>query len=77
MVDDVFERAAASNFSVVRVWAFLDEDRGGPFGSAFQYWDAGAKTVAINTTALNRLDYMVMRAAALGLRLILSEYSVS
>ena len=58
--------------SVVRVWAFLDVGRGGALGSSFQYWDAAARSVAVNTTALARLDYMLMRAASLGLRLILT-----
>ena len=71
-MDDAWERAAAENFTVIRVWAFLDVSRGGDLGSAFQYWDASARTVTVNATALQRLDYMLMRARSLGLRLILT-----
>ena len=73
MTDDAFGRAAATNFTVVRVWAFFDEARGAM--AAFQNFDKASNTVVVNTTALIRMDYLLMRAASLGLRLGASPLS--
>ena len=70
MTDDVFARAKAQNFSVVRVWAFFEKGQNN--APAFQYYDAATMSVVVNTTALARMDYLVMRAASLGLRLVLT-----
>ena len=81
MVDDVFERAAARNFTVLRTWAFLDiglpngnESVGGGAknGVWFRALDPATMTVVLNEGGLAHLDATLAAAAAHGMRLILT-----
>lgn len=79
MVDDVLETAARHNFSVVRSWVFLDTGfqngsasiGGTPNGLYFQYFDPAVNGPAYNDSNLVHVDYVVAKAASLGLRLVL------
>ena len=83
MVDDLLETARAQGFDVLRVWGSLDigdpSDSstwigGGPKeGVYLQYWDSAAGRPAYNDgpNGIQRLDYVVARAGALGLRLVI------
>ncbi|HWK93377.1 MAG TPA: cellulase family glycosylhydrolase [Luteimicrobium sp.] len=76
MTDDVLETAADRGLDVVRAWAFLDVPSAtdhGDKGAYFQYWDAAAGKPAFNDGAdgLERLDYVIAKAAQEGLRLVL------
>lgn len=80
-VVDVFARAAAHNFTVLRTWAFIDV--GFPNGSQsvdgtknglwFQALDpAGSGAIVYNDTNLAQLDFVVATAASYGIRLIMT-----
>ncbi|MET0411306.1 MAG: cellulase family glycosylhydrolase [Polyangiaceae bacterium] len=84
MVDDVLEQSRAMGLQVVRTWGFID--RGSLDGSVpsvdgeghkdqvyFQYWDSRANAPAYNDGAdgLVRLDYLLAKARAEGLRVLL------
>lgn len=83
MVDNLFETAADAGFTTMRVWGFFavgSPDGGdvptladGDKGVHFQYWDDAAGAPAFNdgVDGLERLDYVVAKAGAEGLRLIL------
>jgi mannan endo-1,4-beta-mannosidase len=83
MVDAVLEAAAAMDLKVVRTWGFLDrgaldasvpnvDGEGHKEGVYFQYWDpvAGMPRYNDGPDGLERLDYALVKAAALGLKLI-------
>ena len=82
MVRDVFARAAAHNFTVLRTWAFLDIGHpdgsetvggGGPKnGVWFQALDPATNTIVYNESGLAHLDSVVATAASFGIRLILT-----
>lgn len=82
MVRDVFARASAHNFTVLRTWAFLDIGHpdgsetvggGGPKnGVWFQALDPATNTMIYNETGLAHLDAVVATAAQFGIRLILT-----
>jgi mannan endo-1,4-beta-mannosidase len=84
MVDDVLVQAKVMNLKVIRFWAFVD--RGSLDGSVpsangedskdgvyFQYWDTARQAPAFNEgeNGLGRLDYVLHKARALDLKLIL------
>ena len=80
MVDDVLETAADSGFTVVRTWAAIDignaDGSGSTHGKAdgvvyFQYWTGTAPAYNDGADGLERLDYVVLRAKELGLKLVL------
>ena len=83
MVDALFEKAADTGFTTMRVWGFFDigspggGDKDtiadGDKGVYFQYWDDAAGAPAFNdgATGLEQLDYVVAKAGEEGLRLIL------
>jgi len=84
MADDVLAAAKAMGLRVVRLWAFLDRgsldgttrnaDRpGDKDGVYFQYWDPLKKAPAYNDgpTGLEHLDYVLDRARALDLKVVL------
>lgn len=83
VVDAVLEAAAALELGVVRTWGFLDrgsldgsvpdvDGEGHKEGVYFQYWDpaAGAPRYNDGPDGLERLDYAIVKAASLGLKLI-------
>jgi mannan endo-1,4-beta-mannosidase len=81
MVADVFERAVAHNFSVLRTWGFLDigypdgsESVGGGAknGVWFRALDPATHTVVLNESGLAHLDATLVAAARHNLRLILT-----
>jgi mannan endo-1,4-beta-mannosidase len=81
MVEDVFSRARAHNFSVLRTWAFLDIGRpdgsasvgGGPKnGVWFQALDPVTNTLVYNESGLAHLDNVLAIAARYGVKLILT-----
>src|SRR5665647_2451835 len=79
--DAVIEKAAANDFTVLRAWAFFDIGQtdgtgtiaDGDKGVYFHYWDPQAGAPAFNDGAngLEKLDYMVAKAAEEGVRLVL------
>jgi mannan endo-1,4-beta-mannosidase len=79
MTDAVLEKAAANNFDVVRTWAFTDiglqngTDSVDPGNTTayFQYWNGSAPAFNDGATGLERLDYVVAKAKAEGVRLVL------
>ena len=80
-VADVFARAAAHNFTVIRTWAFLDVGHpdgsesvgGGPKnGVWFRALDPATMAVVLNESGLAHLDATLAAAAAHGVRLILT-----
>ena len=84
MVDAALADAQAMGLRVVRVWGFLDCGNGNPAngvlptgnkdGVYFQYKDTATGTVKINDGAdgLARLDYVIDKAAQLGLKVTVS-----
>jgi mannan endo-1,4-beta-mannosidase len=84
VVDDLFAAARALDLRVLRVWGMLDRgsldgsvpnaDPGGgdKEGVYFQYWDPAQKAPAYNDGAngLERLDYVLVKANELGIKLI-------
>ena len=84
MVDAALADAQAMGLRVVRVWGFLDCGNGNPAsgvlptghkdGVYFQYKDTASGTVKINDGAdgLARLDYVIDKAAQLGLKVTVS-----
>lgn len=80
MVEDVFARAAAHNFSVLRTWAFLDIGRpdggdsvggGAKNGVWFQALDPATNAIVFNESGLRHLDLVLATAARYKIRLIL------
>jgi mannan endo-1,4-beta-mannosidase len=84
MADDVLASAKAMGLRVVRIWAFLDrgsldgttrnvDGPGDKDGVYFQYWDPAKKAPAYNDgpTGLEHLDYVLDRARALDLKVVL------
>jgi len=82
MVDDVFSDAVAMNVKVLRAWTFLEcggdkpNSAGGCSNGADLWtirWSNALNRPEINTgpTGLQKLDYMLARANALGIKLIL------
>ena len=82
MVRDVFARAAAHNFTVLRTWAFLDVGHpdgsetvggGGPKnGVWFQALDPATNKIVYNESGLAHLDFVLATAAQFKIRLILT-----
>lgn len=79
MVDDVFARATAAGFTVVRTWGSLDighqddtnsihhkED-----GVYFQYWDGSKPAYNDGADGLEHLDYVLWRARRSGIKLVI------
>ena len=79
MTDAVLEKAAANNFNVMRTWAFTDIGLKDGTGSVdagntttyFQYWGGSAPAYNDGATGLEKLDYVVAKAKAEGIRLVL------
>jgi mannan endo-1,4-beta-mannosidase len=81
MVDGVFDKAAAADFDVLRVWGSREigtpggTDSVNPSSDGFylQYWDAEAGRPAFNDTAtgFQRLDRVLAAARARGIRLVI------
>ena len=79
MTDAVLAKAAANNFNVVRTWAFTDiglQDGTGSVDTGntttyFQYWDGAAPAFNDGPTGLEHLDYVIAKAKAEGVRLVL------
>jgi len=79
MTDAVLAKAAANNFNVVRTWAFTDiglQDGTGSVDSGntttyFQYWNGSAPAFNDGATGLEKLDYVIAKAKADGVRLVL------
>jgi len=84
VVDDLFLAAKALDMRVMRVWAMMDRgsldgkvpnadpDGGEKEGVYFQYWDPAKNAPAYNDgpRGLERLDYVLAKAAELDLKLI-------
>jgi mannan endo-1,4-beta-mannosidase len=79
MVDDVFARAAAAKFTVLRVWGSLDignADGSNSVGSGpadgvyLHFWDGTAPAFNDGPNGLARLDYMLWKARQAGIKLI-------
>jgi mannan endo-1,4-beta-mannosidase len=84
VVDDLFLAAKALDMRVMRVWGMLDRgsldgkvasadpDGGDKEGVYFQYWDPAKKAPAYNDgpQGLERLDYVLAKAAELDLKII-------
>lgn len=79
MVDDVLSAAAANDFAVVRTWGWLDignqDGSNSVAGKAdnvyFQYWDGTQPAYNDGADGLQRLDYVVAKAKAEGVRLVI------
>ncbi|MEY2934504.1 MAG: hypothetical protein RL033_5253 [Pseudomonadota bacterium] len=79
MVDDVLGAAARAGFNTMRTWGFLDIGTPGGTDSIrgpsrdvyFQYWDGTRPAYNDGPDGLERLDYVIARAAELGLRLVI------
>lgn len=79
MVDDVLERAAANGFRVLRIWGSLEignQDgsnsvHGKADGVYFSYWDGSAPAYNDGADGLEHLDYVVYKAAQLGIKLVI------
>jgi mannan endo-1,4-beta-mannosidase len=84
MVDDVLSSAQTMGARVVRTWAFIDrgsldgsvpsvDGEGSKEGVYFQSWDPSSGRPVFNDGAqgLERLDYALFKAEALGLKLVL------
>jgi mannan endo-1,4-beta-mannosidase len=82
MTDDVFARAKAARFTVLRTWGWLDIGNqdgsnsvsdGKKNGIYFQYWDPAAGKPAYNDGAdgLENLDYVVAKAGEAGIKLVI------
>ena len=75
MVDSCLQHAADNNFSVLRMWTWMDVDACGESGNNgvwLQCRNASSGAIVVNDAALARLDYAVAKAAALGLRLVMT-----
>lgn len=76
MIDDALERAAANNFTVLRMWTYLNADfcanTSGWDGVWNQCYDSSTGSVYINETNVARLDYVLQKAASVGVRLVLT-----
>src|SRR4051794_26609323 len=75
MVDDLFDRARAARFTVMRIWGFLDVGalNGPKDGISFQSFDLAAGHPVYNdgATGLQMLDYAIAKAGADGLKLVI------
>lgn len=79
MVDDVLETAAASGFTVLRMWGSLEignQDgsnsiHGKADGVYFQYWDGTKPAYNDGADGLQHLDYVIYRAGQLGIKLVI------
>ena len=79
MVDEVLNAAAAQGFRVMRVWGAIDignQDgsnsiRGKADGVYTQYWDGSAPAYNDGEDGLKHLDYVVYKAAQLGIKLVI------
>jgi len=79
MVDDVFDRAAAAHFTVLRTWGWSDigalDGTGSvgnkPNGVYFQYWNGTGPAYNDGSDGLARLDYVIWKAGQEGIRLII------
>jgi mannan endo-1,4-beta-mannosidase len=80
MVDALFEKAADSNFDVMRVWGALDignadgsnsVDGGPKEGVYFQYWNGTEPAINPGSDGLERLDYVIYKAGQEGLKLVI------
>lgn len=82
MLDNVMQKAALNNFSVLRTWAWLDigypngtgsvDGSGSKNGVWFRAWDPEQRTVVTNESNLVHLDAVVAAAKKWGIRLILT-----
>ncbi|HKS99192.1 MAG TPA: cellulase family glycosylhydrolase [Rugosimonospora sp.] len=78
-VDDIFTRASAAGFTVLRTSGWLDignQDgtnsvRGKQNGVYFQYWDGGAPAYNDGPDGLSHLDAVIARAAQAGIKLVI------
>ncbi|MBO0870677.1 MAG: cellulase family glycosylhydrolase [Micromonosporaceae bacterium] len=79
MVNDVFDRAAAAGFTVLRTWGWLDIGNqdgsnsvaGKKNGVYFQYWDGTAPAYNDGVDGLSKLDYVIAQAAHDGIKLVI------
>jgi mannan endo-1,4-beta-mannosidase len=79
MVDDLFNKAAASSFNVMRFWGFIDignQDGSNSVdgihnGVYFHYWNGSAPAFNDGPTGLQHLDYVIYRAGQLGLKVVI------
>ncbi len=79
MVDAALDKAAASGFTVMRMWGSLDignQDgsnsiQGKADGVYFQYWDGAKPAYNDGDDGLRHLDYVIYRAGQQGLRLVI------
>jgi len=69
MVDDVLNTAAANGFNVMRTWGWLDQTPKN--GVVFQTFDGTSITYNDGATGLANLDYVVAKAGALGIKLVI------
>jgi mannan endo-1,4-beta-mannosidase len=81
MVEDVFARAAAHNFTVLRTWGFLDVGRpdgsesvgGGPKNGVWlQALDGATNAIVYNESGFKRMDFVLATAARYNVKLILT-----
>jgi mannan endo-1,4-beta-mannosidase len=90
MADAVFEAARDLGLRAIRTWGFIDrgsldgtvadsDPPGHKDGVYFQHWDPqrGAPAYNDGSDGLERLDYVVHRAAELGLKLIIPPNRVA
>jgi mannan endo-1,4-beta-mannosidase len=80
MVDDVFARASAARFPVLRTWGWLDignQDGTNSVGSGkangvyFQYWDGTEPAYNDGADGLSHLDYVIAKAGQEGIKLVI------
>jgi len=79
MVDAVLGKAAANNLNVVRTWGWYDignQDgsnsiQGPSNGVYFQYWDGNKPAYNDGPDGLRRMDYIIAKAGALGIKLVI------
>jgi mannan endo-1,4-beta-mannosidase len=67
MVDEVFAKAQAARFTVLRTWGFLDTAAG---GVQFQSFDGTAPVYHDGDDGLAHLDYAVWKAGQAGIKLV-------
>ena len=75
MVDSCLQHAADNNFTVLRMWTWMDVSSCGESGNNgvwFQCRNASSGEIVVNAAAFARLDYAVVKAAALGVRLVMT-----
>lgn len=78
-VDDIFDRASAAGFTVLRTWGWLDignrDDSnsvaGKKNGVYFQYWDGTRPAYNDGADGLAHLDAAVARAGQAGIKLVI------